>query len=272
MRTPDLPRLRRRALHDDRLPAAAGIYRLVAQSRWAGAAPASEVKMSAALTTNQIDYRARCALEFALGGAPEMPPETAAPVVYAGTMAAAYTGIAAALHLGNGYDPGETAKIGAAAALAGWRDIADDAAAAFQHRPPGAPEPQDWRVCYAIPLHCSYREPGLTRFAARCPETAAYITIRRDAPAQTAGWCEVHVAGQPPPGYAHFALYPALQADWAMQQHILLHSLESLAIGGEDDDDELIALSNAARLLAGEIRGRLDQIAGIAAASIAAAA
>ena len=212
---------------------------------------------AAALTTSQIDYRARAALEFAFAGVLEMPPETDAPVIYAGIMAAAYTGIAAALHMGDGYDPQETANTGAAAALESWRDTADDAAAAYAMRPPDSPEPQDWRRCYAIPMHCSYREPGGFR-ARRCPDDAAYIAIRRDAPGICAGWCDAHIAGQMPTSeYPAFALYPVHQSDYALHQHILLHTLESLAIGGEDDDDDLIAQSNAAQLLAGEIRAWL---------------
>ena len=209
---------------------------------------------TAALTTNQIDYRARAALENAFAGAPEMPPESEAPVIYAGIMAAAYTGIAAALHMGDGYDPGETANTGARAALAGWRNTANDAAAAYQMRPPDSPEPQNWKICYAIPMHCNHREPGGFR-AARCPEYADYVAIRRDDPGICAGWCDAHTAEMPPD--PAFALYPVHQSGYALRQHILLHSLESLAIGGEDDDDDLIALSNAAQLIAGDIRAWL---------------
>ena len=212
---------------------------------------------AAALTTSQIDYRARAALEFAFAGAPEMPPETDAPVIYAGIMAAAYTGIAAALHMGDGYDPQETANIGAVSALETWRDTAAEAAVAFAMRHPDRPRPQDWRQCYAIPMYCSHREPSAL-VARRCPDDAAYIAIRRDDPGICAGWCDAHIPAQLPPDLSpRFAIYPARQSETALRNHILLHSLESLAIGGEDDDDDLIAQSNAARLLAGEIRAWL---------------
>ena len=174
---------------------------------------------------------------------------------------AAYTGIAAALHMGPAYDPAETAKTGACATVESWADTADAAVdAAFQIRPPGHPQPQSWNICYALPLHCSHRQPGGFH-AARCPDDAAYVQIRRDAPEQTAGWCDTHAADRvAPDSPAYFALYPARQGDWALRQHILLTELESLAIPAPDDDFDRIAIGAAAARLAGEIRGRLAAV------------